>query len=110
MAVHTPRARSEHTFSVTIHVVFFRRLDAAFDAPFLRVLASATCVNEGRCDAKPGGALTAIEGGPPHGAGGPGRRHGRPDAALCTRKQLTADITELKTAYQRQIRAQLSEI
>ena len=34
----------------------------------------------------------------------------RPDAALCTRKQLTADIAELKTAYQRQIRAQLSEI
>ena len=29
------------------------------------ILASATCVN-GRCDAKPGGALTAIEG--PHGA------------------------------------------
>ena len=47
------------------YVVFFRRLDAAFDALFLRVLASATCVNW-RCDAKPGGALTAIEG--PHGA------------------------------------------
>ena len=36
-----------------------------FDAPFLRVLASATCVN-GRVMQKPGGALTAIEG--PHGA------------------------------------------
>ena len=43
----TPHARKglSTTYSVTIHVVFFRRLDAAFDAPFLRVLASATCVN-----------------------------------------------------------------
>ena len=110
-ASHPPR-KGLNTHSL-IMSVFFRRLDAAFDAPFLRELASATCslsLSEwevtGVCDAKPGGALTAIEGGPPHGAGGPGRRHGRPR----TRPSVSGDITELKTAYQRQIRAQLSEI
>ena len=49
------------------------------------ILASATCVN-GRCDAKPGGALTAIEG--PRARGVP--------ADVIT---VSGDITELKTAY-----------
>ena len=52
---------------------------------------------------KPGGALTAIEG--PHGA--------VPADVMVvprTRPSVSGDITELKTAYQSQIRAQLSEI
>ena len=78
-------------------------LDAAFDAPFLRVLASATRTRAWMGgDAKPRrGALTSHRKAPPRG--GPGRRHGSSGRGplytetYALRKQLTADIAELKT-------------
>ena len=59
-------------------------LDAAFDAPFLQVLASASCVN-GRVMQKPGGALTAIEG--PHNGWVVGLE-GRSTLSLCSERAL----------------------